>query len=125
MIGDDEVQPVEKSKGGVRYVQPFVIVPGILSAKNNFEGVFLKGLDDQYDQQRIGEFITKGSFINLRDSIPSRNILLSEQTAARMSFDVGDRLVINFVLDEQQIRRAFTISGIYNDNSNHFKQFFN
>ena len=105
--------PVKHSKGGVEAIYPFTIVPAILSNKQDFEGVFLKGLDHRSDVSRFEGFIKSGEMIPLNDDEPTRSILVSEQTATRMNFSLNDRIIIHFVLDEDPIKRVFEIGGIY------------
>ena len=113
-IFEPDVQPpMKKSRGGVEAVYPFAIVPAILSNRQDFEGIFLKGFDANTDIERFAPFLRAGELVPWDDEEPSRKILVSEQTASRMNFEVNDRIIIHFVLDEDPIKRAFEISGIY------------
>ena len=42
---------VEPSKGGVRHIQTFAIMPGIITVKREMEGIFLKGIGQDFDWQ--------------------------------------------------------------------------
>jgi lipoprotein-releasing system permease protein len=112
-IGEEENKKIEKTKSGVSEVHPFIVVPGIVSSRQNYEGLLLKGFDHTSGLDHVSPFIQQGEMIQFSDSTASRDILLSEQTASRMNFGVGDRLVVHFILDEEQVKRAFTVSGIY------------
>lgn len=101
------------SVGGVDRVETYTIVPAIISAGDQFEGILLKGLESEYQWSNLLPFVRSGELITYNDSTASRDIVISEQTASRLKFQVGDPLIVNFVLDGEQIKRRFTVSGIY------------
>jgi len=109
----DNQPPMQHSAGGVSHVDPYVVVPSIVQYKTEYEGLLLKGLDPTYDTERIESFIEEGSFITFPDTIPSRDILISQHTADRMNFNIGQKVNVNFILDSAPRKRQFTISGIY------------
>ncbi len=55
----------------------------------------------------------KGKLPDWYGESPTRDILLSEQTANRLVLDVGDKMIVYFVVDGNQLRRSFNVSGIY------------
>lgn len=109
-------RPYERAavtRGGVRHIQVFAVKPGIIKAKNEIEGIILKGIGPDFDWSFLRQYITEGDVIQLPDSSLSRDILLSRQTADRLRVSVGDKFDIHFVERGQQIKRRFTVSGIY------------
>lgn len=110
----DEISSIEQSKGGISHVEAFTVVPGIVMDKTQFEGLLLKGLDQNYDVDRIQDFVKSGSFIDFNSEKGSRDMMISQYTARRMNFEVGQKVNVSFILDEVSIERQFTISGIYN-----------
>ena len=113
ILDENAVYKMEHAYGGVNRVETYTIVPAIISSKNEFEGILLKGLESNYKFEALSPFLKEGRFMDYNDSIPSRDIVISEQTADRLNFTVGDPLVLNFVLDGDAIKRKFEISGIY------------
>ena len=103
----------ETSFGGVDRVETYTIVPAIISAKGTFDGVLLKGFEADYDRSAIQKYIKRGDFISFQSDKGSRDIMLSEQIAQRMSFDVGDKLIVNFIIEGESYKRKFSVSGIY------------
>ena len=103
---------IEKaSKGGIKHIQVFTLMPGIIQTDEVIEGIILKGIDRDFDWSFMEEFIVDGVQIPMKDTI-SRGILISKQTADRLDVGVGDNFIVNFVLDHQ-IQRKFNITGIY------------
>ena len=103
----------EATNGGVASVSPYINYPGVMQRKDQIDAIVLKGLDSGYDVNRFSEYIKEGVFPNLSDSIASREILISEQTAKRLFLGIGDKVVLNFIVDKDPIKRRFIISGVY------------
>jgi len=106
--------PIRTSKGGVAHIESFVVVPSIVVVKKEFEGLVMKGVGQDYDTSRIVSFMKEGRFVDLGTDVPSRDIVVSQRTAKRMGYKVGQKVNVNFMLDEEPKKRQFTISGIYN-----------
>ena len=109
----DASPTLERSMGGVSDVVPYTIVPCIIANKTDFEGLLLKGLDESYNEERIAQFLQDGQFITFSDSSASRDMVISQWTSDRMNLQRGDRINVNFLLNENSFKRQFRISGIY------------
>lgn len=104
---------VEISNGGVRSINAYIMMPGIIKTKNDdLEGIILKGVDEAYQWDDFKEYLKEGAFPKF-DSGTNREILISQQTARRLKVKVGDRLNIYFIKDKDAKTKRFTISGIY------------
>lgn len=102
-----------KTRGGVRHVQVFALNPGIIETKNAIEGVVLKGISTDFDWAFLDRYLQEGERLDLTDTVASDGILISRQTADRLSLSLGDRFIVYFVQSNNQLRRAFRIEGIY------------
>ena len=102
------------SQPGIDYVQPFATKPGIINAKNEIEGVVLKGVDKSYNWNYFRKILIEGKVIDFSDTLRSKTqILISKYTADRLNLRVGDDFLMYFV--ENSLRkRKFKIAGIYN-----------
>ncbi|MBK8516327.1 MAG: ABC transporter permease [Saprospiraceae bacterium] len=100
--------------GGVKGVHPYIILPGLLSTKKSFHGMLLKGVDQNYDWNRMRPFIVDGKVISFKEDTASSEILLSKNIADKMAVKTGDKVILSFIRDNQQIKRRLQISGIYN-----------
>ncbi len=110
----DNMPPLQHSKGGVRDIEAFTVVPGIIADKTQFEGLLLKGVDQNYNLDRINDFIEEGVFVSFPDNEPSRDMLVSQSTARRMKLSVDQKLNVSFFIDGDIKKMQFRISGIYN-----------
>lgn len=102
-----------ETQGGVKYIQPYAFVPGILNRKETFEGIIIKGVSNDFNFEQMSPYLKRGRFITYNDSVASRDLLISEQTAKRMKIDTADKLIIHFLKDRQSIKKAFKVVGIY------------
>ncbi len=101
------------TKGAVKQIHSFVNQPAILSTADEFEGIILRGIGADFDWDFMTEYLRSGEILNLRDTVIERAVILSEQTANRLELKVGDPLIINFIIDNQQRRRRVELKGIY------------
>ncbi len=102
-----------RTRGGIAHVQAFAVKPGIIKSKTEIEGILLKGVGPDFDWARLRPYLLEGREINLADTAASRDILVSRQTADRLSVGVGDKFVVYFVKEGQQLKRLFQVCGIY------------
>ena len=102
-----------ETHGGVRHVQVFALTPGIIETKNAIEGIILKGVSTDFDWEFLDKYLQEGTRLEMPDSTAGDGILISRQTSDRLNVKVGDRFIVYFVENNQQLRRAFRIQGIY------------
>ncbi|MFZ1748592.1 MAG: FtsX-like permease family protein [Saprospiraceae bacterium] len=100
--------------GGVKSLHPYIILPGLLSTKENFHGVLLKGLDTTYDASMMTPFIKEGRFIKYSADGASPEMLISRNIADKMQIKTGDKVIMSFIRDNSQIKKRFEVCGIYN-----------
>lgn len=100
--------------GGVRGVYPYTILPGLLSNRKNFHGVLIKGVDSRYDWGRMKKYIREGSIPGYSPDSASSDLLVSKNIADKMKLSTGDKVILSFIRDNEQIKRRFRICGIYN-----------
>ena len=104
---------IERTKGGIQKVYPYVQAAGIIVENDQLEGVLLKGVDINYNWEKFREYLQEGDIIQYNDSIASRDIIISRLTADRLQLEIADRFQINFVKGEERNRRVFSVAGIY------------
>lgn len=107
----------------IRHYQAYVTKSGILKTKNNFQPVILKGIDKDFDLSFSIKNIQKGSMIAIKDSVKSKDILISENIAALLKLDIGDKITVYFLQDPPRMR-PFIVSGIYKTGMDDFDQSF-
>jgi len=112
------------SNGGIRHVQEYILAPAILNTKNDYEGIYLRGVGFDYDWDNMDKYIVDGRSIQLsRDSL-SNDILISEITSKRMKVGVGNSVIVSYIRDKDIIKRRFKICGIYKTGLGEFDERF-
>ena len=119
-----DFQSLRTTKGGVSHIQVFALKPGIIKAKNEIEGIILKGVGQDFDWEFMTEYLVEGEPLSLPDSSMSNQILISRQTANRLNVGVGDRFRVHFVEQGEQLKRQFEICGIYKTGLEEYDQKF-
>lgn len=97
----------------VQQVAPYVVRPAIIRAGGDMEGIQLKGVNDRFLFRPSIRF--SGRRIDYTDTGYSKDIILSEATAARLKLKAGSEVYLYFLepgADLPRIRKA-TIAGLY------------
>ena len=108
---------------GIRNIQAFAIKAGIIKTGEEIHGAVLKGVDDQYDWSFIEENMTEGKILSLSDSVRSRSVVLSRQTADLLKLGLGDKFTMYFI-QEPPRAYTFTIDGIYSTSLEEFDRLY-
>lgn len=120
-----EPDKIMETKGGVESISPFINIPGILVNKDDeLEAIILKGVNQEYVWDKFKSYLRKGVLPAIAKDTVSREMMISEQTARRMRVNLGDKLIVHFVVDKNPIKRAFKVSGIYRTGLEEYDQKF-
>lgn len=98
------------SNGGVKHVQGYIYLPGIITHDDQMEGIILKGIGTDYDWHNINQYRQSS---NEWDSLAVDEIIISHVTANRLLLEEGDKFIVHFVREGNQLQRRFTVKGIY------------
>ena len=98
----------------VKSVERFATISGIIKAKTEIEGIFLKGVDSSFDFSRMQPFLVQGKWVSFADSGFSKEINISVYTANQLKISVNDSiLVFIFRKDGTKTARRLKIAGVY------------
>ena len=96
----------------IQHVQGVSHKPCLLKSSTEIQGVILKGVGRDFDIERFKGNIIDGSFIKFNDSTYSKQIIISDKIASKLSLKTGDSLLLYFVQNPPRYRKV-VISGIY------------
>ena len=113
-ISDTLIEKIT-SNSQIRHVQPYIIKPGIIKTDENFQGVVLKGVNDDYDWDFFKKNMIEGDIINPDDTSGVNQAIISKDIADKLHLELGDKFTTYFVQDPVRARR-FEITGIYQTN---------
>ncbi|MVZ66112.1 FtsX-like permease family protein [Sphingobacterium sp. DK4209] len=114
-LSKDQINSLEKDSNVIN-VYPFATKAGIMNVKGEVEGVLLKGIDKDYDQEFLSKTILEGETIDFSAENAENQLLISSLIANRLNLKVGDSFIMYFI-QEPVRKRKFTIRGIYTTNS--------
>ena len=123
---NQDFYPKFENVEGVAHVQAVATKAGIIRTATDFEGVVVKGVGADYNWKYFEDFLVAGELPNFDDEL-NEDILISQYTANRLGFEVGDKVITYFLRDENSqnpLVRAFKIKGIYNSGFQDFDEKF-
>lgn len=97
---------------GVTSIQNYAHKAGILKAKDEIQGVVLKGIDNTFDWSFFKNKITQGDKIDVNNS-NKNEALVSKNLCEKLNLKVGDSFLIFFIQEDRKVRK-FIVKGIYN-----------
>lgn len=99
----------------VKHVEAFATKPGIIKTKTEFQGIVLKGIDQNFDWSFFKSNLVEGDILHVSKDSLENKVLISKYLANLLGLKLGDKFLTYFIQD--QIRsRKFTITGIYSTN---------
>lgn len=107
---------------GVAKAERFSMTQGILKTDEDFLGIAIKGIAEEYDTTFLSQHLIAGNVTSFSDKTSKYKLLVSKMIADKMRLKVGDK-VFGYFIDNQDVRtRKFTISGIYQTNMTRFDE---
>jgi lipoprotein-releasing system permease protein len=101
-----------KNVSEISHLQTVINKSGILKTRQDILGVIMKGISKDFDFERFRPNIVEGEQIDLRDSVSSKDILISRIIANKLQLKVGDSPIIYF-LNAPDRPRKLNVKGIY------------
>ncbi len=123
---NDTVLNILTHTPGIIHVQPYATKSVVLENNGEIEGLLFKGVDSSYDFNRLQSFLKSGTWIDFKDRLYSKEIMVSEQIANLLEVKVGDTVHVYFISPEtaSSTARSLRITGIFKTGIEEFdKQF--
>ena len=99
----------------VSHVQKYASKPAIIKTKDDFQGVVLKGVDENFDWDFFRRNLVAGDILNLSaDSLVS-DVLISQYMADKLNLNLNESYVFYFIQEPPRARK-YRIAGIYQTN---------
>jgi len=119
---DNEFYPDFHTVPSVDHIQSTASKYGVIRTEKNFEGVIAKGVGEDYRWDYLDEYLVEGKLPDLSKKY-SQEVLISDNIADRLEFQLGDQLIIYFLNNKNSERPrllALNIVGIFDSG---FKDF--
>jgi len=119
---DNEFYPDFHTVPSVDHIQATASKYGVIRTEKDFEGVIAKGVGEDYRWDYLDEYLVEGKLPDLSKKY-SQEVLISDNIADRLEFQLGDQLIIYFLNNKNSERPrllALNIVGIFDSG---FKDF--
>lgn len=107
----------------VNHIARFGTLPGIIKTDNDFHGIILKGIDEEYSWELFGENLIEGELLTVNPDSTTTNVMISKNIADKLHLKLGDSFLTYFLQEPLRVRK-FTISGIYASNFSDYDKLF-
>ncbi|WP_294083085.1 ABC transporter permease [Proteiniphilum sp. UBA5384] len=104
-----------KANSDILHFQEFITKPSIIKTDDDFMGVVLKGVSEEYNWDFFRKNLTEGTIIHPDDTTAGNQAIISNVIADKLRLKTGDSFTCYFVQEPVRARR-FHISGIYSTN---------
>lgn len=121
-INDDLINAI-KNNPEIKQYDFFATKPGVIKTDNDFQGIVLKGIDENYDWSFFEKNMIEGAVLQPADSSSKNKVLISKYIADRLNLKLNDSFFIYFIQDPIKARKL-TISGIYETNFEDYDKLF-
>ncbi len=119
---EQDFYPNFSSVEGVNHIQVTALKGGVIRTAEDFEGIVVKGVGDDYNWETFSDFLIEGRLPDYSENL-NDEILISQYLANRLQFNVEDRVNTFFLQDAENKKTrslGLKIVGIYNSG---FQQF--
>ena len=112
----DSLLDVLRSTEGVKHVQRYSTKPGMIMTDDNFLGMVLKGVSQEYDWTFLSKHLQEGEIPAFSDTASTNRTLISRTIANKLHLKTGDKLYTYYIDGEKVRARRLEVSGIYQTN---------
>lgn len=115
VVVTDSMMNAWADKDGVVHVQRYSTKPGMIMTDDNFQGMVLKGVGQEFDASFLKAHLQEGEVPAFTDSVSTNKVLLSRSMADKLGISLGDKLYTYYIEDNVRARRL-EVAGIYQTN---------
>lgn len=116
---DEDLKTSLSSVKGVAHLQSYSIVPGMIKTASDFQGMVLKGIDEDYDTTYLSSSMVKGCL----PAHGSNGIAISRALSSKLGIATGEDIYAYF-FNKTLKARKLNITGIYQTNINEHDNLF-
>jgi len=100
---------------GIEHVQTQITKNALIKTNTEFEGIAIKGVDNNFDWSFINTHLTQGRLPEYNSYEKSNEILISKKLSQKLSLEINDQALFYFQGKQksQPLIRKFSIIGIY------------
>ena len=112
----DSLMEALRAQQGVKHVQRYSTKPGMIMTDENFLGMVLKGVSQEYDWTFLRKHLQEGEIPVFSDSASTNRTLISRTIANKLHLKLGDKLYTYYISGDNVRARRLEVAGIYQTN---------
>ena len=116
IVAGDSLMEVLRTMHGVKHVQRYSTKPGMIMTDDNFLGMVLKGVSQEYDWTFLKKHLQEGEIPAFNDTASTNRTLISRTIANKLHLKTGDKLYTYYIQGENVRARRLEVAGIYQTN---------
>lgn len=120
----DSLLQILRGVDGVKHVQRYSTKPGMIMTDENFLGMVLKGVADEYNWNYLKAHLVEGEIPAFSDTASTNRVLVSKPIASKLHLHLGDKLYTYYIEGERVRARRLEVAGIYQTNFAMFDDMF-
>ena len=120
----DSLLDVLRTTEGVKHVQRYSTKPGMIMTDENFLGMVLKGVSQEYDWGFLRKHLLEGEIPAFSDTASTNRTLVSRTIANKLNLKTGDKLYTYYIDGEKVRARRLEVAGIYQTNFSTYDELF-
>ncbi len=124
IVTSDSIMQLVRHTPGVKHVQRYSTKPGMIMSDDNFLGMVLKGVGQEYDTEYLKNHLIAGEIPNFDDKKSSNNVIVSAYIADKLKLNVGDKIFTYYIDDNNVRARRLNVSAIYRTNFSSYDNLF-
>ena len=123
VAGDSLLQELRAVKG-VKHIQRYSTKPGMIMTDDNFLGMVLKGVAEEYDWDYLKAHLIEGEIPAFTDTASTNQALVSKTIASKLKLHTGEKLYTYYIEGDKVRARRLEVAGIYQTNFTMFDDMF-
>lgn len=126
LVHDQEVDTILSRFPNIKQYQPFATKSAVIEHHKDIEGVLIKGVGKHYDFSNLQSFLVGGRWLHFKDSLYSKEIVISAPIANKLNIHLGDTVTVYFISDikEKAKMRHLTVVGLYKTGIDEYDKLF-
>lgn len=122
-VSDSLMKAIQNNPEVVK-IERYSVRPGLVKTDDNFQGMILKGIGQEYDTSFFSKYLIEGRLPSFSDSVSSNEVLMSKTLADALDVKLEDRIYTYFTEDEGIKARRLNVVGIYQTNFYEFDKLY-
>lgn len=120
---DEYVLEKLRENSNIHHIQSFINKPAIIKTDSDFQGVVLKGVDENFDWVFFKENLVEGEILNITPDSLSTQVIISKSILDKLNLSLGESFICYFIQEPVRARK-FQIAGVYQSNFSEYDQLF-